>query len=105
MHAFLFRKWKQNVKGRDWYDLEWYIRKGVAMDLNHFIIRAKDSGDLAKDTLTEAELRTLMLRRIDSVNMQLVIDDISRFIPDPKKIAIWSPTYFHDLVHHLKVRT
>jgi hypothetical protein len=28
MHALLFRKLGTNVKGRDWYDLEWYIRKG-----------------------------------------------------------------------------
>jgi len=28
MHALLFRKWIKRVKGRDWYDLEWYIRKG-----------------------------------------------------------------------------
>jgi len=27
MHALLFRKWKTRVKGRDWYDLEWYIKK------------------------------------------------------------------------------
>lgn len=27
MHALLFRKWKNRVKGRDWYDLEWYIKK------------------------------------------------------------------------------
>jgi hypothetical protein len=30
MHALLFRKWGENVKGRDWYDMEWYIRKGTA---------------------------------------------------------------------------
>src|SRR5690606_19814913 len=48
MHALLFRKWKDNVKGRDWYDLEWYIRKGIPLSLNHFRLRAIDSGDLPK---------------------------------------------------------
>lgn len=28
IHALLFRKWKTRVKGRDWYDLDWYIKKG-----------------------------------------------------------------------------
>ena len=32
IHALLFRKWKENVKGRDWYDFEWYVKKGVAMN-------------------------------------------------------------------------
>ncbi|WP_423794657.1 nucleotidyl transferase AbiEii/AbiGii toxin family protein [Maribacter stanieri] len=27
MHALLFRKLLNRVKGRDWYDLEWYIKK------------------------------------------------------------------------------
>ena len=43
MHALLFRKWKTRVKGRDWYDLEWYIKKGVPLDLSHFMARAKDT--------------------------------------------------------------
>lgn len=45
MHALLFRKWKENVKGRDWYDMKWYIKKGIPLDLNHFVLRARDSGD------------------------------------------------------------
>ena len=28
MHALLFRNWKSRVKGRDWYDFEWYVKKG-----------------------------------------------------------------------------
>ena len=40
MHALLFRQWKQRVKGRDWYDLEWYIKKGVPLNLSHFVLRA-----------------------------------------------------------------
>ena len=41
MHALLFRKGKENVKGRDWYDFEWYIKKGIAININHFLERAK----------------------------------------------------------------
>jgi hypothetical protein len=51
MHALLFRKWGENVKGRDWYDMEWYIKKGTSLNLNHFLIRAIDSGDWHKETL------------------------------------------------------
>ena len=27
LHALLYRSWKNRIKGRDWYDFEWYIRK------------------------------------------------------------------------------
>jgi hypothetical protein len=103
MHALLFRKWGENVKGRDWYDMEWYIRKGTPLNLNHFLIRAKDSGDWKKDTITEAEFRELLAKKIDTVKMNYAINDIKRFIRDTNKLAIWSPKYFHDLVNSLKV--
>ncbi|MBT1688122.1 nucleotidyl transferase AbiEii/AbiGii toxin family protein [Dawidia soli] len=36
MHALLFRKWKNNVKGCDWYDLEWYIKNKTPLHPGHF---------------------------------------------------------------------
>src|SRR5690606_35190359 len=103
MHALLFRKWKQNVKGRDWYDMEWYIKKGVVLNLHHFVLRAIDSGDWNSDTMTENEFRDLLAKRIDSVDMQYVRDDIKRFIKDQGVLEIWSPKYFHELATHLTV--
>jgi predicted nucleotidyltransferase component of viral defense system len=102
MHAFLFRKWKTNVKGRDWYDLEWYIRKGVPLNLHHFLLRAQDSGDWKKHDISEAEVRELVNSRIDTVDFKRVKADIGRFINDPRKLSLWSPQYFHDLVQQLK---
>ena len=104
MHALLFRKWKNNVKGRDWYDLEWYIRKGVPLHLHHFLLRAQDSGDWPKGTITPEELRRLLDARIDAVDMDRVKADIVRFIPDRKVLEIWSAKYFHDLAGNLKIK-
>ncbi len=36
MHAALFRAWKGRVKGRDWYDMVWFIRKKNSFKLNSF---------------------------------------------------------------------
>ncbi len=103
MHALLFRKWGQNVKGRDWYDLEWYIKKKVPLNLHHFALRAKDSGDWNRNDITEREFRDVLSKKIDSVNMKYVKDDIKRFIKDQGLLEIWSPGYFHDLVTHLRI--
>lgn len=105
MHALLYRKWKSNVKGRDWYDLEWYIRRGTSLNLQHFVLRAIDSGDWTKESMTEAEFRTLLAERIDQINMERAKDDIKRFIKDPKVLDIWSPSYFHKLVEQLKINS
>ena len=102
MHALLFRKWQNNVKGREWYDMEWYIKKGIPLNLSHFVLRAIGSGDWKKSKITEKEFRDLLRQKIDSVNMDRVKEDISRFIPDQDRLKIWSPQYFHDLSEKLK---
>lgn len=103
MHALLFRKWGTNVKGRDWYDMEWYIRKGIKLDLSHFLTRAQDSGDWKEETISEKEFRELLAQKIDTVNMEFVKRDVIRFIKDPEQLDIWSTTYFHDLASHLQI--
>ncbi|MDE3185121.1 MAG: nucleotidyl transferase AbiEii/AbiGii toxin family protein [Bacteroidota bacterium] len=102
MHALLFRKWKQRVKGRDWYDMEWYIKKGVPLHLNHFLARARDSGDWKKDTMSPAEFQKLLQDRINAVSFDRVKEDIVRFIPDGQVTDIWSAGYFNDLAAKIK---
>jgi predicted nucleotidyltransferase component of viral defense system len=103
MHALLFRRWKGNVKGRDWHDFEWYVKKGVAMNLKHFAERAHGSGYLDEEKLTEQQFRKLLTNRINSVDMEKVKADAIRFIPDGSKLDIWSKKYFNDLSAHLKL--
>ena len=103
MHALLFRKWKNNVKGRDWYDFEWYIKKGLSVHLNHFILRAMDSGDLKNETLSIYEFKQLIHQRIEEVDLKIAKADIVRFIKEPQVIDIWSKKYFHDLVDKMQI--
>ncbi len=103
MHALLFRKWKNNVKGRDWYDLEWYIKNKIPLHLGHFMERANASNDLPAGAFTEKEFRQLLARKIDQVDIEKVKADVIRFIPNSTKLEIWSPQYFHDLISHLEV--
>ena len=104
MHALLFRKWGTRVKGRDWYDLEWYIKKGVPLDLHHFLLRAQDTGDWTEATITQNQLVELLKRKIDAVSFDGIREDIVRFIPDESVLDIWSPQYFKDLVDKLKFK-
>jgi len=103
MHALLFRSWQTNVKGRDWYDMEWYIKKGTRLNLHHFLVRARDSGDWGKETISEAEFRALLHAKIEAVDLARAKADIVRFIANPRVVDIWSAQYFHDLANHLKI--
>jgi len=104
MHALLFRKWKTNVKGRDWYDFEWYVKKRIVLNLDHFTVRAQDSGDIPKEKLTRDEFKKLLTARIKAVDIEKVKSDAMRFIPDSSKLEVWSTKYFIDLAEHLRVK-
>ncbi len=103
MHALLFRKWGTRVKGRDWFDLEWYIRNGVPLHLQHLIMRAQDSGDWQAPGMTPDQLKKLLQEKINTVSFERIREDIVKFIADARAIEIWSPKYFLDLIKQLKI--
>ncbi len=102
MHALLFRKWKNRVKGRDWYDLEWYIKKGIPLDINHFLTRAKDTNDWEEDRVSNEQIIGLLNAKIESVSFNRIKEDVVRFIPNDEVLKIWSPEYFKDLVEKIR---
>lgn len=104
MHALLFRKWKSRVKGRDWYDMEWYIKNSIRLNIDHFLIRAQDSGDLEMKKISKEEFIRLLKIKIDSVSFNNIKEDIIRFIPDDKVLDIWSPDYFTALADKMKFK-
>lgn len=103
MHALLFRKWKTRVKGRDWYDMEWYIKKGIPLHLDHLATRARDSGDWNRKNLTRNDFMKLLHGKIEVVSFNRIREDIIRFIPDEKVLDIWSARYFTDLSEKIRL--
>lgn len=102
MHALLFRKWLNRVKGRDWYDLEWYIKKGIPLDVNHFLTRAKDTNDWQDDSISNEQIIELLDTKIKSVSFSSIKEDVVRFIQNDDVLNIWSPEYFKDLIEKIK---
>lgn len=104
MHALLFRKWQSRVKGRDWFDLEWYIKKGIPLHLEHLKARAVDSGDWKQKELNKDQLMQLLRDKISKVNFNSVREDIVKFIPDARVLEIWSAGYFRDLIENIRLK-
>lgn len=102
MHALLFRKWKDRVKGRDWYDMEWYIKKGIALNTPHFLARIKDTKDWEGESISNEQIIELLDMKIKSVSFKRIKEDIVRFIENDEVLDIWSPAYFKDLVRKMK---
>lgn len=102
LHVLLFRKWKNRVKGRDWYDMEWYIRKNIPLNVGHFIRRAQESGDWHEEQISPQQIRTLLFSKIDTVSFSAVKDDVVRFIENEQVLDIWSAQYFTHLVDKIR---
>ena len=101
MHALLFRKWKTRVKGRDWYDFEWYIRNDVPLGLAHFNIRMRQSEPGSTD-FSEKALRDALDLHIRTLNVGGARDEVAPFIHDPGALEIWSQEYFLELAERLR---
>ena len=102
MHALLFRQWKNRVKGRDWYDFEWYVKRGVELNLNHFAERAVQGGNLLNGSLQNDEFIDLVQNKIQLLNVDSARQDVVRFVKTPKHLEIWSQEYFLSLLQMIK---
>jgi predicted nucleotidyltransferase component of viral defense system len=102
LHALLFRKWKNRVKGRDWYDMEWYIRKGIPLNVSHFLVRASETNDWNQASISKDQIIELLRDKINSVSFNAVKEDVRKFIRHDEQLNIWNANYFNDLIDKMK---
>lgn len=104
IHAALCRNWQKRVKGRDWYDVIWYIQNSIPVNLTHLRERMRQTKYLQpEETFGKDELLEKIHTKIDAVDWELAKSDIAQFIPDKQRLNIWSAQFFHDLMTHLQV--
>ena len=94
MHALTFRAWKNRIKGRDWYDFEWYVRNRVPLDFEHLKVRTKEFNDI---DLSKELFLQLLKERISKSDMDAVKADVIPYIIDKRELDIWSNDYFLQL--------
>jgi len=83
-HALVYREWKNRVKGRDWYDFEWYVRHKTPLDFAHFQERALQFNheEIAKDNFI-ARLK----ERLATTDIKMVKADVLPFIQNEKDLS------------------
>ena len=103
MHAFLFRNWKNRVKGRDWYDFEWYVRNNITLNFNHLQKRVLQINALCEKIFTYEVFKKMMKERIEKTNMEAVKSEVRPFLKNPKEMDIWNQDYFLQLVDRIRL--
>ena len=98
LHAVLFRNWKTRVKGRDWFDFEWYVKNSVQLNLEHLCHRIKHFGNISKEYITKKDIQEMLLARINEIDLEQALNDVRIFTKQPKELSMWSKDYFTFLV-------
>lgn len=99
LHAILCRKWKTRVKGRDWYDLVWYIARHPQVRLAHLESRMRQSGDYTDDeALVPEVLQALLRRAVDGLDIEKVRWEVAPFIRDQRALDMWSQEFFAEVI-------
>ncbi|WP_195663200.1 nucleotidyl transferase AbiEii/AbiGii toxin family protein [Bacteroides congonensis] len=99
MHALVYRTWKNRVKGRDWYDFEWYVRHNIPLGFTHLAERALQFNN---EVIERDAFITQLKDRLASANMNQVKSDVLPFVKNTKELDIWSNDYFVQLADMMK---
>ena len=99
MHALVYRGWKNRVKGRDWYDFEWYVRHNVPLDFAHLAERVRQFNN---EEIRREVFMSQLKDRLTSANINQVKSDVLPFVRNPKELDIWSNDYFVQLSDMMK---
>lgn len=101
MHALVYRNWQRRVKGRDWFDFEWYIRHNIPLDFNHLQARIQEfSGeDVSREQFME-QLRN----KLATTDINNVKQDVLPYIGLQQRpgLDIWTNDYFLQLADMIK---
>lgn len=99
MHALVYRAWQRRIKGRDWYDFEWYVRHNVPLDFKHLQARVREFRGADID---EQEFMTLLRDKLSATDIESVKADVLNYVNNPKELDIWSTNYFLQLADMIR---
>jgi len=110
MHALLCRTIRTNIKGRDWYDLIWFVKKNIPCDLYYLKNKMIQTGHInSSEVLTKDKLVELISKKIKEIDFVLAKSDVEPFLKNSgqrNELHLWSGTFFADyLIQEIGILT
>jgi len=85
LHAAITRKY---AKGRDWYDLMWYLSQRPPVVPNLPLLQEALNQTREADRLTATSWKELVRERLSALNLKAIRDDVSPFLERPQDAAL-----------------
>ena len=102
IHAVLCRRWRNRVKGRDWYDMVWYIGQHPEIRLSHLEARMRQTGHYTEEEkLTLEMLRELLLNAVEVLDVEQARQEVAPFVRDSRGLEIWSKEFFSRIIERI----
>ena len=102
LHAILCRTYKNNVKGRDYYDFLFYISKGIKPNLGYLKNKLIESGHLKETEEFNIEILKSKLReKFENVDFDQVKSDAKRFLFRNEDLEYYCKELFIDMVNKI----
>lgn len=96
VHALLCRKY---TKGRDWYDLLWYLGNFKKLEPNfNMLNNAMIQTEKEPLQFNQENWKTEIKKVVKTLNWVKVRDDVARFLEDPNDIKFLNPETFINLL-------
>jgi len=91
------------VKGRDWYDLVWYIGHHPRLRLTHLEARMRASGGWQEDgRLDRPSLLARLRSTIEQLDVPAAREEAARFVPDASALTLWSREFFLEIIERIE---
>jgi predicted nucleotidyltransferase component of viral defense system len=108
LHALLCRTARTNIKGRDWYDLIWFVKNNIPCNLHYLKSKMAQTGHIdLTAVLDKNKLIELMSEKIKETDFSLARRDVEPFIKNVRQkdeLELWSDVFFNDyLIHEISV--
>jgi predicted nucleotidyltransferase component of viral defense system len=102
--AVLSRNWKSRVKGRDFYDYIYFLSMDVIVNIKHLKERLIQSKYIESTfELNKESLITLLNKRFDEIDFDIVKKDVEPFIKDISVLELWSKDFFKEITKKIAV--
>ena len=102
LHALLCRSYKNNAKGRDYYDFLFFIQRKIKPNLTYLRNKLIESHKINEnDEFNIDILKNMLKKRFDEVDFDLVKNDAEHFVFKNEDLSYFSKELFIDMVDTL----
>jgi len=102
IHALLCRPY---LKGRDWYDFNWYVKKGIHPNLPHLQAALYQHGPWQGQSMTidQSWVKRVLVEKVTTIDWRKAAADVTRFLgaAEQQSLKLWSERFFLSKVERI----